>query len=191
MSLFYIYFLKTPFHEIEKSKLISIIPEFIKLCEAIRAIFFISNSIRKENKFYIINWDKNSIIEFDGSTLKHLRPDLGNIFKFLVKASKTLQKRAQKRANNGITNLLAGVNYHIKDFAEFIKQFDNQIKYALFIKNDIEKLKSQNFQNSVIFLNSDYIIEKLKIQLIPADIDPFDSNIINKILLFHYELIDL
>lgn len=186
----YIYFLNSSFIAINTVKEFEINQEYQDLCDIVRSIFFISNEIRRDNTFLIINNDRKFSIKLNGNTLKNLRPDFYNIFMFLKKIAKILNDKFEiSLLDKGFT-ILPGVDVIKIDFEKFLLDLKPYKKLAFFMQSKNKNLIKSNLNNFVVFLNK---IKNLDIynDLIPADINPFNMDISTKILLFNYYFIDI
>jgi tRNA pseudouridine-54 N-methylase len=94
--------------------------EYQDLCAIIRSIFFISNEIRRENTFLIINNDKEFSIELNGKTLKNLRPDFYNIFMFLKKVARILSDKLEISILDKQLTILPGVSFNAIKLEKFL-----------------------------------------------------------------------
>lgn len=186
----YIYFLNSSFIAINMVKEFEINQEYQILCDIIRSIFFISNEIRRDNTFLIINNDRKFSIKLNGNTLKNLRPDFYNIFMFLKKIAKILNKKLEMSLLDKGFTILPGVEVNPINFEKCLLDLKPYNKFAFFIQSKNTDLIQSNLNNIVVFLNKIKNLDTYN-DLIPGDVNPFNMDISTKILLFNYYFVDV
>jgi len=167
--------------------------QLIEFSDIIRAIFFISNQFRKYNNCYIIA--KNYILEINGQNIRNLRPDQINILKYFKKIIKIFTDYINNKNLDENIKIRPGISIfnHI-DFLNFIQKFKDNLLFHLMKKGSLKELiniDKEKILSSVIFINKNKNLKKLKSSIIGADLtNKFNSNLSTKILIFNYLLVD-